>query len=164
MLSQESELGKFLDPLADKVLVIATLIAFLFLDPLIPLWMIIIIIGRDVLITLMRYIAIKRGSELKTSRFGKIKTAFQMVSIIIIIMVFVVRRAGVQEFATDDIFKWRRVYEIAVSNTPDKWLIIAPYLLMAVVTILTALSGLRYIAYNMHLFMPVKHTSSDSAK
>ena len=44
-LEQESELGEFLDPLADKFLVIATLIAFVIIDPLIPLWMILVIVG-----------------------------------------------------------------------------------------------------------------------
>jgi len=153
-LKQESEMGKFLDPLADKILVIAALVAFLILDPLVPLWMVIVIVGRDVLITLMRYLAIKKGETLRTSHFGKIKTAFQMISIIVVIMVFVVRRAGIQYYATDDIIKLNRVYQIYMSSDPDKWLIIAPYLLMAVVTIMTALSGFRYIMTNWRLFLP----------
>jgi cardiolipin synthase len=70
-LKQETETGKFLDPLADKFLVISALIAFLFLDPFIPLWMVIVIIGRDLLITLMRYLAIKKGTSLRTSRLGR---------------------------------------------------------------------------------------------
>ncbi|HOE19496.1 MAG TPA: CDP-diacylglycerol--glycerol-3-phosphate 3-phosphatidyltransferase, partial [Spirochaetota bacterium] len=86
-LKQETETGKFLDPLADKFLVISALIAFLFLDPLIPLWMVIVIIARDLLITLMRYLAIKKGTSLRTSRLGKVKTAFQMISIILIIII-----------------------------------------------------------------------------
>ncbi len=153
-LKQESEMGKFLDPLADKFLVVAALIAFLILDPLIPLWMVIVIVGRDVLITLMRYLAIKKGMSLKTSGFGKVKTAFQMISIIVIMMVLVVRRSGIHYYATDDIFKFTRVYEIYLSNAPDKWLVIGPYLLMALVTLLTALSGVRYLMTNWRLFLP----------
>ena len=105
----------------------------------------------------MRYLAIKRNSTLRTTRFGKIKTAFQMVSIIIIIMVLIVR-SSVGKIAIqtsyDDIMKFNQVYEIFNSEMPNKWLIIAPYCLMAVVTLLTALSGIRYIATNWHLFLP----------
>lgn len=163
--NQESDLGKFLDPLADKFLVISALIAFLILDPLIPFWMVIVIVGRDVLITVMRYLAIKKGTTLRTSRFGKIKTAFQMISIIIIIMVFMMRRTGMKYYAsyqTDDLFKFNKVYDVMVSNTPDKWLVIAPYCLMALVTLLTAFSGLRYIMTNWRLFLPPFKKIKDS--
>jgi len=160
-LKQESETGKFLDPLADKFLVISALIAFLFLDPLIPVWMVIIIVMRDLLITLMRYLAVLKGSTLRTSGFGKVKTVFQMISIIIIMMVFAVRSTRVHHYETDDIFKFNKVYEIYISSNPDKWLIIGPYLLMLLVTILTALSGMRYIMTNWRLFLP-PYTKSES--
>lgn len=154
-LKQESEMGKFLDPLADKFLVVSGLIAFLILDPLIPFWMIVVIVGRDILITFMRYLAIKKGHTLRTSRFGKVKTAFQMVSIIVIIMVFVVRKSGVYLEIKDDVFSMYHVFEIITDSTdPEKWLIIAPYCLMALVTLLTALSGIRYLITNWRLFLP----------
>ena len=156
-LRQETDTGKFLDPLADKFLVISALVAFLFLDPLIPLWMVIIIIARDLLITLMRYLAIKKGTELKTSRLGKFKTAFQMIGIIVIIMVFIVRHSikNVQlEINQLSALKLENVVEIINSNLVHKWLIVCPYLIMAVVTFLTALSGLRYIFTNWRLFIP----------
>jgi cardiolipin synthase len=135
-LRQESEFGKFIDPLADKFLVISSLIAIIVLDPFlefIDFWMILIIVGRDILITLMRYLAIKRGASLITSRFGKIKTAFQMISIVIIIMIYIVRVTGV----------------VATHNS-------VPYWIMLGVTLLTAFSGIRYIYTNRHLFYPVK--------
>ncbi|MBN2403873.1 MAG: CDP-diacylglycerol--glycerol-3-phosphate 3-phosphatidyltransferase [Spirochaetes bacterium] len=166
-LGQETALGKFLDPLADKFLVLAALIAFLFLDPLVPVWMILVIILRDVLLTLMRYIAIKRNSTLKTTRFGKVKTAFQMVSIIIIIMVLIVRSSMghlAVKTSYDDIMKFNQVYEIITSEMPNKWLIVAPYCLMALVTLLTALSGIRYIATNRHLFLPSSFKKDKSKK
>jgi cardiolipin synthase len=156
-LQQETDVGKFLDPMADKFLVISAMISFLFLDPLIPLWMILIIIARDLLITLMRYLAIRQGTELRTSKFGKVKTAFQMVSIILIIMVFIVRGKGVDishYVAADQYLKINAVYEIYLSQHPQRWLIIGPFLLMAFVTLLTALSGLRYIVTNWRLFLP----------
>jgi len=134
--NQESELGIFLDPLADKFLVISALIAILVIDPYFQVfdaWMIVIIAGRDVLITVMRYLAIKKGSVLKTSKFGKVKTAFQMVSIVLIIMIYIVRKSG--------------YYSTHAS---------VPYWIMFVVTMLTAFSGIRYIISNRSLFLPVK--------
>lgn len=155
-LNQETEFGKFLDPFADKVLVVSSLIALLFLDHFIPFWMIVIIVGRDMLITLMRYLAIKRGRSLRTSRFGKIKTAFQMVSIIIIIMIIMIRKKAV--LPPDD-----SVLDVIMSTRPEKWLIVSPYLLMLVVTILTAVSGLRYIYTNISLFYPAKKNDGGEA-
>jgi len=146
-LNQESELGEFLDPLADKFLVVSTLIALLLLDPLISFWMVLIIVGRDVLITFMRYLAIKINATLRTSRFGKVKTAFQMGSIVIIIMIYMVRTKGVH------IDEATSVFDMMNSSHPEKWYIVAPYWIMFVVTILTAISGLRYLYSNRDLFV-----------
>jgi len=156
-LKQESELGKFLDPLADKVLVISTLVAFLLIDYLIPLWMIIIIIGRDALVTVMRYVAVKKGMSIRTSRFGKIKTAFQMISILVIIMIFIVRGANMtipEEMMKGHYMSLVPAWSITVSDMHDKWLIAGPYWLMLVVTILTAWSGIRYLVFNWRVLLP----------
>ncbi len=156
-LNQESDLGRFLDPLADKFLVISAFIALLFLDPLIPFWMVLVIVARDLLITAMRYLALKKGTELRTSSLGKVKTAFQMVSIILIIMVFIVRKSGIDVrhgFPVDGPLKFQVVYDILTSEHPWKYLITGPYLLMAVVTFLTALSGVRYLATNLRVLVP----------
>ena len=169
-LKQETDFGKFLDPLADKFLVISALIAFLILDQLIPMWMILIIVFRDLMITFMRYLAIKREKVLCTTRFGKVKTAFQMISIIVIITVFIVRSkvgdVSLQVSSTDDFTKFGAEYEIFSSNIKDKWLVIGPYCLMAIVTILTALSGLRYIITNRTLFFPSSpfHPKKESSR
>ncbi len=135
-LNQESEFGIFIDPLADKFLVISVLAALMVLDPYLEIfdfWMILVIVGRDVLITFMRYLAIRRGQTLKTSRFGKVKTAFQMISIVIIIMIYFVRKRG-----------------IYITHQS------VPYWIMLGVTILTALSGVRYLFTNWRLFLPEK--------
>jgi cardiolipin synthase len=141
-LGQESKLGRFLDPLADKFLVVSALIALIILDPYLKIfdsWMIVIIVGRDMLITIMRYLAMKRGTELLTSRFGKVKTAFQMLSIGIIIMIWWVRKEG-----------------IAVTDES------LPYWIMLIATLLTALSGLRYVITNRHLL--TKHKTASGIK
>ncbi len=159
-LGQETDVGRFLDPLADKFLVVSALVAFLFLDPLIPFWMILVIVSRDVMITSMRYLAIKKKTTLKTTRFGKIKTSFQMISIIVIIMVLIVRTSVgtvYTQIASDNFIKLVTVIEILNSNQEDKWLVIGPYCLMAIVTILTFLSGVRYIITNRKLFVPTSY-------
>lgn len=142
LLKQESEFGKFIDPVADKFLVISALIAILVLDKnfeIFDSWMIIIIVGRDILITVMRMLAIKRGRSLRTSRFGKFKTAFQMLSVVIIIMIYVVRKTG--------------IYAAHES---------APYWVMLAVTILTALSGVRYLMTNWRLFLPERKKGGEA--
>ena len=135
-LNQESEFGAFIDPLADKCLVISAITAIIALDPqfeIFDIWMIFIIIGRDILLTYMRMLAIKKGKQLRTSRLGKVKTAFQMISIVIIIMIYIAKKG--------DLFT---AYEPL------------PYWIMLFVTIFTAISGLRYIITNWQLFLPLK--------
>ena len=159
-LKQETEFGKFFDPLADKILVISSLIALLLLDPLIPLWMILIIVARDLLITIMRSLALKKNKPLKTSRFGKIKTAFQMGSIFIIMMIYIVKKSGlinkkITILPKNDLFSFfsfTDVLKMMQSNDPNKWLIVAPYWIMLTVTFLTAFSGFRYLYTNWSLF------------
>lgn len=154
ILNQQSELGKFLDPLADKFLVIAALLAFVLVDPLIPLWMVVIIIGRDLLITLMRYLAVKKGSSLRTSRLGKVKTAFQMVSIIVIIAVFLIESMGAAYTPEATSLPIRTAFTLLFSG--DRAMVIAslPYWLMFIVTFLTAVSGIRYLATNYQVLLP----------
>ena len=78
--------GNYMDPLADKVLMIGTLSALLVLDT-IQLWPYIIIIGRDIIITIYRNYLIANNKPLETSKFGKLKTVFQHVMVLIILLV-----------------------------------------------------------------------------
>jgi cardiolipin synthase len=153
-LNQQSELGKFLDPLADKILVIAALIAFLVVDPLIPAWMVIIIVARDLLITLLRYLAVKKGGSLRTSRLGKVKTAFQMVSIIIILAVFVLESTGPAYNAVVKTLPIIDAWILVTSGEKMKIIAALPYWLMFIVTALTAVSGLRYLLTNYRILLP----------
>ena len=81
-----SEHGNYIDPLADKVLMIGALSALLVLDT-IQLWPFIIIIGRDIIITLYRNYLIAKNKPLETSKFGKLKTVFQHGMVLIILLV-----------------------------------------------------------------------------
>lgn len=76
-----SESGKFLDPLADKILASSAFISFAVLG-LIDIWMVAIIILRDLFVTLLRMSMKKGGESLVTSNIAKSKTAAQLITII----------------------------------------------------------------------------------
>tara|TARA_B100000965_G_scaffold139002_1_gene115683 strand:- start:1167 stop:1670 length:504 start_codon:yes stop_codon:yes gene_type:complete len=78
--------GNYMDPLADKILMIGVLSALLFLDT-IHLLPFIIIIGRDIVITLYRNYLIAKNKPLETSKFGKLKTVFQHGMVLIILLI-----------------------------------------------------------------------------
>ena len=80
-----SKHGNYMDPLADKVLMIGTLCSLLFLN-IIQLIPFLIIVGRDVLITLYRNYLISKNKPLETSKYGKLKTVFQHGMILIILL------------------------------------------------------------------------------
>jgi CDP-diacylglycerol---glycerol-3-phosphate 3-phosphatidyltransferase len=75
-----SQLGAFIDPLADKVLIAAALLCFILKD-FASWWVLGVIIGRDVLVTVLRVAAQRRGAYLVTTRLAQYKTAAQMVMI-----------------------------------------------------------------------------------
>jgi CDP-diacylglycerol--glycerol-3-phosphate 3-phosphatidyltransferase len=73
-------LGKFLDPLADKLLVVTALIA-LVPARAIPVWMVIVIVGREIAVTGLRGIAVSQDIVISASALGKYKTVFEVASI-----------------------------------------------------------------------------------
>ena len=74
-----SEFGKFMDPLADKILVNSTFITLNILDVM-PIWITAVIILRDGLVTLLRWVMLANGASMNTSRMAKLKTVFQYIS------------------------------------------------------------------------------------
>ena len=74
-------LGKFLDPLADKLLVSVTMIMLIPLDR-IPVWIVILIIAREMAVTGLRSIAVGEGIVIQASALGKYKTIFQSTAIV----------------------------------------------------------------------------------
>jgi CDP-diacylglycerol--glycerol-3-phosphate 3-phosphatidyltransferase len=78
-------LGKFLDPLADKLLIVTALIALISARG-VPLWMVIVIVGREIAVTGLRGIAMSEGIVISSSMMGKYKTAFEMTSIFFLIL------------------------------------------------------------------------------
>ena len=83
--------GKFMDPLADKLLVCSALICLIELGQL-PAWMVIVIISREFIISGFRLIASDNGVVIAASYWGKFKTTFQMIAVILLIFDFEVLR------------------------------------------------------------------------
>ena len=77
--------GKFMDPLADKLLVCSALICLIELGQL-PAWMVLIIISREFIISGFRLVASDNGVVIAASYWGKWKTVFQMISVILLIV------------------------------------------------------------------------------
>lgn len=80
-----TNLGKFLDPLADKLL---TMTAFIYLVAVqvLPVWAVVIILARETAVTGLRVLAAKDGLVMAASVWGKVKTSTQMISLIILLM------------------------------------------------------------------------------
>lgn len=76
-----TSMGKFLDPLADKLLICSVLIMFVNLHWA-PAWVVIVIVCRELVVTGLRAIAIDEGIVLAADRFGKAKTVLQILAII----------------------------------------------------------------------------------
>jgi CDP-diacylglycerol---glycerol-3-phosphate 3-phosphatidyltransferase len=85
--NEVSVLGKFLDPLADKLIVTAVLVTMVALDRA-PAWLVVILIARDLAINGLRSIASAEGLVIAASDGGKIKTALQLVAIMMLLIHF----------------------------------------------------------------------------
>lgn len=80
-----TDFGKFMDPLADKLLVCSALICLIDLGKL-PSWFVVIVIAREFVVSGLRLIAVDNGIVIAASWWGKFKTAFQMALIILLLV------------------------------------------------------------------------------
>ena len=87
--NQVTDFGKFMDPLADKLLVSSAMICFVALpsNPM-PAWVVIVIIAREFIISGFRLVASDAGVVIAASYWGKIKTVTQMIMSILLIVNF----------------------------------------------------------------------------
>lgn len=83
--NQVTRLGTLLDPVADKLLVAAALIALVQID-MVEAWVAVVIIGRELAVTGLRGVALSMGATVPASTFGKAKTVSQYVAITILIL------------------------------------------------------------------------------
>lgn len=77
--------GKIMDPLADKLLVMTALITLISINR-VPAWIVIIILARELGITALRVITASEGIDVSAGKLGKIKTVFQMIAIIMLLL------------------------------------------------------------------------------
>lgn len=80
-----TDFGKFMDPLADKILVAAALISLVELDAL-PTWVVLIILAREFIVSGVRMMAASKGVVIAASMLGKFKTVFQMAAIVLFVI------------------------------------------------------------------------------
>lgn len=104
-----TDFGKLMDPIADKILVLAAFAAFLEMR-IINVWMFMVIISREILVTSLRLFALNKGKVLSASKAGKHKTVSQM-AVIFVILGFIVFQEVMKRFFTwnpnwDNFFRW----------------------------------------------------------
>lgn len=142
--------GKFLDPLADKLLISTALITFVQIPEIyIPAWMVVLIIGREFLITGLRTLAVTYGRVLPARPAGKFKTTSQIVSILIILIILMINSL-LEEYA--GIPKGDLVHRSGFVGGVGWVLLRGPYWLIGITTVLTIVSGYIYIKDNKDLF------------
>ena len=142
-LGARSRLGQFLDPMADKVLVLGTFTALAFLIPeVVPWWAVALIALRDVVVTALRMWAEAKGRTLRTIPMAKTKTTLQLVFLIGVLVMLTARHLpGI-------------LAEIAV------WVLqsVIPFILLMAVVALTLYTGLWYI-FNKDYVSPAQFNS-----
>ncbi len=132
-----SDWGKFWDPLADKILTSTAFLGFVFVG-LLPLWMVILIIVRDLVVTLLRVYAESRGYNFVTSYYAKWKTLLQMVFLYYLLLLYVGLNTKEIFIGNENLFQFFANKDII-------------YVVMLVITVITVHSGVTYLMKNKHL-------------
>lgn len=121
-----TDFGKFMDPLADKILVVAALLALIELGAL-PSWVALIIVSREFIVSGVRMVSASKGVVIAASWYGKFKTVFQMVAIVL----FTIKDSHM-------------VGSIADAMGDILWVV--SWVVMTIALVLTVVSMLDYIA------------------
>lgn len=129
--------GKFMDPLADKLLVAAAFLIAIDLH-LMPAYLVIIIISREFIVTGIRLLAITEGKVLAASSLGKIKTVFQIILVIVLFL-----------------FNYRSTASYVLFTNTD-FLHLVVDILMIITTLFTLISGYDYVKKNKDLILQSK--------
>ena len=129
--NEVTDFGKFIDPLADKILVASALLALIELGAL-PSWVVLIILAREFIVSGVRMLAATAGVVIAASYLGKFKTVFQMIAIVL--------------FTIKDTHS-----EADMLLSPNEVLWIISWIVMTIALILTIVSMLDYIAKARHV-------------
>jgi CDP-diacylglycerol--glycerol-3-phosphate 3-phosphatidyltransferase len=140
-----SDFGVFLDPLADKALTFSGFISLSIYYPELFPWIgVLLIVGRDIFITLLRVYAKKRGKPMMTSNSAKAKTLSQLIFLIIALLAGVLARTA---FFLGDLSSW------LLASGLLTWFFFA-------VVIFTVYTAIEYIVTNRHLFDREKQSAA----
>lgn len=136
--NQITDFGRLMDPIADKILVLAALLAFVERG-VVPAWMVVLIIFREVAVTGLRLFALSKGEVLHAGSAGKHKTIWQILTIAIILLFFIFKEGGTARFAF-----WNAKAEILYKD--------AIFVIMLMVVVLTLSSGVAYLVKNREVY------------
>lgn len=142
--NQITNFGKFLDPLADKILVISALVCFVQLD-LAATWMVILIIAREFMVTSIRLVAVDGGVVIAANLWGKIKTVSQIVAIVAVLIL-----QYVQELVSMQVLSggWIQEMEHALGLSNGMLFTAIGQGLILIATCFTVISGIIYLRQN----------------
>ncbi|MCX6168037.1 MAG: CDP-diacylglycerol--glycerol-3-phosphate 3-phosphatidyltransferase [Ignavibacteriales bacterium] len=132
-----TEWGKFMDPLADKILTSTAFLAFVIVGVL-PLWMVLLIIIRDFLITLIRIYADYRKVSFTTTRTAQLKTFLQMFFLYFLLLIYTLKTFETLQSSYKDLFDF-------LLNP------VGIYITMLLITLFTVITGITYIFSNRFL-------------
>ena len=131
-----SDFGKLMDPIADKFLILAAFLAFVQMR-IVDVWMVVLILGREIIVTGLRIFALTKGRVLSAEKAGKHKTVSQIAAIFFILG-FVIFRESMHAF-----LKW--------SVGIEAWWRVGIDILMSVTVAMTLISGFSYLWSNRKL-------------
>ncbi|MFA6321181.1 MAG: CDP-diacylglycerol--glycerol-3-phosphate 3-phosphatidyltransferase [Candidatus Omnitrophota bacterium] len=136
--NQVTDFGRLMDPIADKVLVLAALLAFVERG-VVPAWMVVLIIFREVAVTGLRLLALSKGKVIQADGGGKHKTVWQLLTIIVILIFFVLKEGGSAQFKF-----W----------TPDMENLYRDFIfiIMLIAVTFTLTSGIAYLVKNREVY------------
>ena len=139
--NQVTDFGKFVDPLADKLLVTSALVLFAEQGAMAG-WMVCVILARELIITSLRVVAANKGRVLAATWTGKVKTCVQIGGIIVIYLYYIlIGAAGSDALNSADGMTGTTVF---ITGEPDMLLTIAGW----VITLVTIYSGFDYLRKN----------------
>lgn len=129
---QETDFGRLMDPLADKLMTLVAFIYFIEIPELSwPAWLVIVVIGRELAVNSLRTLAAVRKQVLAAATFGKYKTTVQMAGIFLVLLALISYRLNLVE---------------------NLWLKGVSWMAMFLTLILTIYSGVEYFYQNMEIF------------
>lgn len=142
--NQITDFGRLMDPIADKILILSAFLAFVQMQ-LVPAWMVVVIIFREIAVTGLRILALTKGKVIAADQSGKHKTACQVFAIFVILLLIVFREAGPKVLSF-----WSGSTERIYKNVI--------FVFMLTTVTLTLISGISYLLKNREVYSNAKES------